>query len=79
MTMPLSAIVFLVALFAETNRLPFDMAEGEADLFADLLMGNRTIMIYFGWTSGTPTVEEGEFCAARWLDQSQIPISAPRS
>jgi NADH-quinone oxidoreductase subunit H len=32
MTMPLSAIVFLVALFAETNRLPFDMAEGEADL-----------------------------------------------
>ena len=30
--MPLSAIVFLVSLFAETNRLPFDMAEGEADL-----------------------------------------------
>jgi len=32
MTMPLSAVVFLVSLFAETNRLPFDMAEGEADL-----------------------------------------------
>lgn len=32
MTMPLCAIVFLIALFAETNRLPFDMAEGEADL-----------------------------------------------
>jgi len=32
MTMPLCALVFLVALFAETNRLPFDMAEGEADL-----------------------------------------------
>jgi len=30
--MPVSAIVFLVSLFAETNRLPFDMAEGEADL-----------------------------------------------
>ena len=30
--MPLSAIVFMVALYAETNRLPFDMAEGEADL-----------------------------------------------
>jgi NADH-quinone oxidoreductase subunit H len=30
--MPVSAIIFLVALFAETNRLPFDMAEGEADL-----------------------------------------------
>ncbi|MBP6864190.1 MAG: NADH-quinone oxidoreductase subunit H [Candidatus Didemnitutus sp.] len=30
--MPVSAVVFLVSLFAETNRLPFDMAEGEADL-----------------------------------------------
>lgn len=30
--MPVSAIVFFIALFAETNRLPFDMAEGEADL-----------------------------------------------
>jgi len=30
--MPLPALIFLVALFAETNRLPFDMAEGEADL-----------------------------------------------
>ena len=30
--MPLSAVIFLVSLFAETNRLPFDMAEGEADL-----------------------------------------------
>jgi NADH-quinone oxidoreductase subunit H len=30
--MPVSAVIFFVALFAETNRLPFDMAEGEADL-----------------------------------------------
>ena len=30
--MPVSALIFLVALFAETNRHPFDMAEGEADL-----------------------------------------------
>ncbi|MDQ8194126.1 NADH-quinone oxidoreductase subunit H [Coraliomargarita sp. SDUM461004] len=29
---PLSALLFLVALFAETNRLPFDMAESETDL-----------------------------------------------
>ncbi|MFO8028106.1 MAG: complex I subunit 1 family protein [Opitutales bacterium] len=29
---PLTALIFLVALFAETNRLPFDMAESETDL-----------------------------------------------
>lgn len=31
-TQPLSALIFLVALFAETNRQPFDMAESETDL-----------------------------------------------
>ena len=31
-TMPVAALIFLVSLFAETNRLPFVMAEGEADL-----------------------------------------------
>jgi NADH-quinone oxidoreductase subunit H len=32
MWQPLSALIFLVAVFAETNRLPFDMAESETDL-----------------------------------------------
>jgi NADH-quinone oxidoreductase subunit H len=32
LTMPLSALIFLIALFAETNRQPFDMPESEADL-----------------------------------------------
>ena len=31
-TMPLSAIIFMISLFAETNRQPFDMPESEADL-----------------------------------------------
>jgi NADH-quinone oxidoreductase subunit H len=32
LTMPVSAAIFAVALFAETNRQPFDMPESEADL-----------------------------------------------
>jgi NADH-quinone oxidoreductase subunit H len=31
-TQPVSFITFLIALFAETNRLPFDMPESETDL-----------------------------------------------
>jgi len=30
--MPVSAFIFMTALFAETNRQPFDMPESEADL-----------------------------------------------
>jgi hypothetical protein len=53
----------LAALFrqlAENGLIPKGDHDQSAVLFADLLMGNRTVMIYFGWVSAAPTAKDIE-------------------
>ncbi len=48
---PLGALLFFVALFAEANRLPFDLPEAEAELVAGYhteYSGVKIIMFYMG-------------------------------
>lgn len=48
---PLGAIIFFAAMFAETNRLPFDLPEAEAELVAGYHTeygGLKMLMFYIG-------------------------------
>ncbi len=46
---PLGAFVFLVSIFAETNRLPFDLPEGESEIVAGfhLEYGSMKFALFF--------------------------------
>lgn len=48
-------LAVLFRQLAKADLLPKGDHDQSADLFADLLLGNRTVMIYFGWLSTPPT------------------------
>jgi NADH-quinone oxidoreductase subunit H len=48
---PLGFIVFLVCVFAETNRLPFDFAEGESEIVAGFLTEFSAMKLGLLWLS----------------------------
>jgi len=80
-TMPVSALVFLVALFAETNRLPFDMAEGEADLVGGFHTeyGSLKWGLFFVAEYGHMTVGSGVFILlflGGWNPLPGLPLAA---
>lgn len=43
---------------ADAKLIPQGDHDESASLFVDLLLGNQTVMIYFGWISGTPSDKE---------------------
>ncbi|WP_052223465.1 TetR/AcrR family transcriptional regulator [Novosphingobium malaysiense] len=43
---------------ADAGLIPQDDHDESASLFVDLLLGNQTVMIYFGWVSATPSDQE---------------------
>jgi TetR/AcrR family transcriptional repressor of mexJK operon len=45
---------------ADTGLIPDGDHDQSAELFVDLLLGNRTVMIYFGWVSAAPTEQDIE-------------------
>lgn len=45
---------------ADNGLIPAGDHDRSAELFADLLLGNRTVMIYFGWLSTPPSEQDIE-------------------
>jgi NADH-quinone oxidoreductase subunit H len=79
--MPVSAFVFLVALFAETNRQPFDMIESEADLVGGFHTeyGSFKWSLFFVAEYANMTVGSGVFVLlffGGWNPLPWIPIDA---
>lgn len=61
--MPVAALLFLVSIFAETNRLPFDMPESESELVAGFSTeyGSFKFGLFFAAEYAHVTVGSGVF------------------
>lgn len=77
---PLGAILFFAATFAESNRLPFDLAEGEAELVAGFHVeyGGFKMLLFFIGEYGHMMVASG-LMATFFFGGYQIPLVAPEA
>lgn len=77
---PLGAILFFAATFAESNRLPFDLAEGEAELVAGFHVeyGGFKMLLFFIGEYGHMMVASG-LMATFFFGGYQIPLVAPET
>jgi len=75
---PLAAIIFFASIFAESNRLPFDLAEGEAELVAGFHTeyGGFKMLLFFIGEYGHMMVGSGLFITF-FLGGYNIPLIAP--
>jgi NADH-quinone oxidoreductase subunit H len=77
---PLGFILFYAATFAESNRLPFDLAEGEAELVAGFHVeyGGFKMLLFFIGEYGHMLVASG-LIATFYFGGYQIPWVSPDS
>jgi NADH-quinone oxidoreductase subunit H len=75
---PLGAIIFFASIFAESNRLPFDLAEGEAELVAGFHVeyGGFKMLLFFIGEYGHMMVGSGLFITF-FLGGYSIPFFSP--
>lgn len=75
---PLGAILFFAATFAESNRLPFDLPEGEAELVAGFHVeyGGFKMLLFFIGEYGHMMVASG-LMATFYFGGYQIPFMSP--
>lgn len=78
---PISFVIFVITMFAETNRLPFDLAEGEAELVAGFLVeygSMRWSLFFLGEYAMMFTLSALTTCVflggyeLPWLSQSEL-------